>query len=160
MVSAGDEKLWVDIHLLSEKFAKISTELYFNEFGHDAEILGQRQVFVLNADEQPVGTTTAWFNDEYHGRPYGRIHWVAIIPDAQGNGLSKPMMSVVCQRMRELGHDCAYLVTSTARIPAIYLYLKFGFVPEIRNEDDRRAWSALGELMGKNLMASAIYSKY
>jgi GNAT superfamily N-acetyltransferase len=58
----------------------------------------------------------------------------------QGRGLAKPLMSIVCRRLRELGHERAYLTTSTARIPAINLYLKFGFRPEIRDEEDRRAW--------------------
>ena len=60
-------------------------------------------------------------------------------------GLAKPLMTVVCNRLRELGHQRAYLTTATIRIPAIRLYLKFGFRPDIQNEQDRQAWRRLQE---------------
>ena len=63
------------------------------------------------------GTTTAWYNEDYRGLPFGRVHWVAIVPEMQGRGLAKPIMSAVCHRLRELGHGRAYLTTTTVRIP-------------------------------------------
>jgi GNAT superfamily N-acetyltransferase len=58
----------------------------------------------------------------------------------QGKGLANPLMSIICHRLRELGHSRFYLTTSTARIPAINLYLKFGFQPEINSNEDLLAW--------------------
>ncbi len=56
-------------------------------------------------------------------------------------------MSAVCKRIAELGDERAFLGTSTWRIPAINLYLHFGFVPHIRHEDDRAAWREIEPLL-------------
>ena len=53
--------------------------------------------------------------------------------------------AIILNRLRELGHKCAYLNTQTARIPAINLYAKFGFVPHIRTPEDLQVWSRLQE---------------
>lgn len=152
----GDEKLWVDIQLKSEKHAKISFDIFWREFDNNTEALKQRQCYLCDANGQAIGTTTAWFNDNYNGQPYGRIHWVAMIPEMQGKGLAKPLLSTACRRMRQLGHKRAYLVTSTARIPAINLYRKFGFVLEIRDEQDKRVWGAVLELLANRGSGSAL----
>jgi len=71
---------------------------------------------------------------------YGLVHWVAIVPEEQGKGLANPLMMAVCNRLKELGYNRAYLNTSTARLPAVSLYLNFGFMPEINNDRDKQVW--------------------
>lgn len=88
----------------------------------------------------PIGTATAWFDNDHNGLPCGRLHWVAMVPKLQGQGLAKPLLTTVCQRLRELGHTRAYLTTSSERIPAINLYLGFGFAPEIKDLHDSELW--------------------
>jgi GNAT superfamily N-acetyltransferase len=131
----GDERLWVDVQSRAEEYIEITSELFVEQFGSDPRILTERQCFLCDAQGEAVGTATAWFNDDY-----GQLHWVAVVPEVQGRGLSKPMLSVVLNRMAELGHTRCCLGTSTARIPAINLYLKFGFVPHIRDADDLAVW--------------------
>ena len=125
-----DENAWVELQKRTDKFNKIDLELFHREFGYDTDILAQRMFFLLDSGKKIIGTATAWFNNDYHGEKYGRIHWVAIHPDYQGKGLSKPLLSTTCRKLVELGYDKAYLTTSSTRIPAINLYLKFGFVKE------------------------------
>jgi len=102
---------------------------------------------LCDAQGEAIGTATAWFNNDYYGQPYGQLHWVAIVPEAQGQGLAKPLLSIVLNRMAELGHTRCYLGTSTARIPAINLYCKFGFVPHVRNADDLAVWREMRPLV-------------
>ncbi len=74
------------------------------------------------------------------GDRWGRVHWMAIVPEFQRHGLGKVLLGAICQRLRELGHERAYLHTSAARIPAIQLYLRFGFAPVVRNAAERAVW--------------------
>ena len=102
--------------------------------------LRRRQCYLLAPTGEVVGTGTAWFNNNLEGARWGRVHWLAIMPEFQGRGLAKPLMTSICRRLRELGHEHVYLSTSTARRAAIGLYLKFGFAPVIRSEEDGAAW--------------------
>lgn len=137
----GDAESWRQIQAAADQHHAITPALFEREFGTDESRLRERQSFLCTPEGRAVGTATAWFNDNYHGRPSGRVHWVAIVPDLQGRGLAKPLMTAVCNRLHELHHLRAYLVTETIRVPAINLYLKFGFVPEVRTTEDLAVWS-------------------
>jgi len=145
----GCEEWWRRIQTAADRFNTIGPDLFEVEFGTDEALLSQRQCFLLDERGVPFATATAWFNDDYGGRPFGRVHWVAIVPEMQGRGLSKPLLTLVCNRLRELGHERAYLTTSTARIPAINLYLKFGFVPEIRTASDAALWRVVMQRLAR-----------
>jgi len=147
----GDERLWVQIHERVDKYNAANLDLFWKEFGRDPDLPARRQCFLCDADDAAVGTVTAWFDNDYRGRRYGRLHWLALVPEVQGRGLSKPLVSLTCRRMRELGHDRAYLMTSTARLPAINLYLQFGFVPDISSPDDLSAWRELRQFLKRPL---------
>jgi len=136
----GDAELWLQIHSVADLYNTITPELFVNQFGTDSSVLEKRQCFLFNNQGRAIGTASAWFDDNYNGTRYGRVHWVAIVPDMQGKGLSKPLMTIICNRLRELEHKRTYLTTSTNRFPAISLYDKFSFVPEIKNPQDQAIW--------------------
>lgn len=140
----GDENSWDRIHVLADKYSKVTPDLHEKEFGSDTQMLAERQCFLVDNKDVLIGTATAWFGD--HGKhSIGRIHWVALVPTEQSKGLAKPLLTTVCKRLNNLGHSKAYLTTQTVRIPAINLYLKFGFVPSIISERDRQIWRRLQE---------------
>lgn len=141
--SQGDEHAWVEINRQADKYNEITLDLFKHQFNSDIETLRQRQYFLCDPASQPIGTATAWFDNDYNGQQFGRVHWVAILPAAQGRGLSKPLMTTVMNRLAELGHQRTYLTTATVRVPAIKLYLQFGFVPEITCDRDSTVWRAL-----------------
>jgi GNAT superfamily N-acetyltransferase len=136
----GDEVQWTDIHVEAERYNDITPELFANQFGTDPNLLAERQAYLVADRGRVIGTASAWFGSKQWRKEDGRIHWVAIRPSHQGLGLAKPLLTTVCNRLHELGHRRAYLDTSTVRLPAINLYLKFGFVPLIQSAEDRRAW--------------------
>ena len=140
----GDAAAWIRIQAAADRYNPINPGLFEQQFGTDSTVLTERQFYLCDPAGLPIGTASAWFGlDDRRG--WGRVHWVAIVPERQGQGLAKPLMTVVCNRLRELGHQRAYLTTATVRIPAIRLYLKFGFRPDVQNEQDRQAWRGLQE---------------
>src|SRR5438309_1776444 len=138
----GDELHWLNIHKEADQYNAITPELFTQQFGSDPGVLEQRQCYLVNECHAPIGTASAWFDDQFEGGPIGRVHWLALLPAYQGHGLSKPLMTAVCRRLRELGHTSAYLSTSSSRSSAIRLYLKFRFLPMIRNEREKEIWES------------------
>ena len=147
----GDERTWISIQTRADQFNTITRELFDREFNDDAESLMQRQCFLIDLHGTAIGTATAWFDHNYDARPFGRVHWVAIIPRLQGQGLAKPLLTTVCERLRDLGHQRAYLTTSPERIAAINLYLGFGFVPEIKSIHDSDIWNDVQKRIEKRI---------
>jgi len=139
----GDEAHWLRIHLTADRHNEITQELFERQFGRDKKRLGVRQCYLLSSTDHVIGTGTAWFDHHFQGCRWGRVHWVAIVPEFQGRGLAKPLMMTICRRLRELGHKRAYLSTSTARSAAIGLYLRFGFEPMIQSDESAAVWRAL-----------------
>lgn len=139
----GDERAWVRIQAAADAHNVIDARLFRDQFGTDAQVLERRLFMLVGPAGAPIGTAAAWYGGARHGTAVGRVHWVAIHPSHQGRGLAKPLLSHVCLALRDLGHESAFLTTSTARVAAIGLYLGFGFVPEIAGPQDAAAWEAL-----------------
>jgi GNAT superfamily N-acetyltransferase len=143
----GDERKWVSIHKSAEQHVEVCDEVFQRVFDNDVAALRERQCFLLDAHNDPIATATAWFDGDYFGYAYGRVHWVAVVPEYQGRGLSKCLISIILARMIALGHDRAYLRTSTSRLPAITLYQAFGFAPSLRTPEDCAIWKQLNPLL-------------
>ena len=139
----GDEENWFRIQALADDHNEITSTLFQGQFGTDQRLLAERQCYLIDAGGNAVGTGTAWFKENFEGAKFGRVHWVAIVPEFQRRGLAKPLMTAICLRLRELGHERAYLSTSSARLLAIRLYLQFGFLPMIRSEAEATCWKEI-----------------
>ncbi|MCX8091903.1 MAG: GNAT family N-acetyltransferase [Verrucomicrobiae bacterium] len=136
----GDEAHWLRIHLAADQLNVITPELFREQFGTDLARLAQRQCYAVAPGGEVVGTCTAWFNDAFEGGCWGRVHWLAVQPEYQGRGLGRALFGAACRRLRDLGHTRAYLTTSSARLPAIALYLQFGFEPKIQDANEAAVW--------------------
>lgn len=141
----GDEAVWTEVWQDVEPPGKIDSSTFAREFGADWRLIGERCLLLAAPGGELAGTVSAWFDDAFMGRPFGRIHWVAIKRAFQGKGLAKPMLAAALARLAGLGHGRCYLVTQTHRLPAIKLYLQFGFKPLINDEADRAKWSSVGD---------------
>jgi ribosomal protein S18 acetylase RimI-like enzyme len=147
----SDALEWVRIHELADQYNKVTLETFQHEFGYDIEAMSDRGFFIETQAGEVIGTATAWYDEDFEGEPYGRVHWVAIIPEYQGRGLAKPLLSAVMKRLAQ-SHDKAYLVTSSARIPAIQLYLKYGFQPFLHNVESLKAWDLVSTQLDHPLL--------
>ncbi len=139
----GDEDVWTGIFSKADVYNVTAPELFRQQFGDDDVELARRQLFLCRDDGVAIGTTTAWYDEDYKGLRWGRVHWVAIVPEHQGKGLAKPLLTAALERLVELGEERAYLTTESPRLVAINLYLKFGFVPEVKTEQDCRIWEEI-----------------
>jgi ribosomal protein S18 acetylase RimI-like enzyme len=69
-----------------------------------------------------------------------RLGWIGVRPSHQRQGVGKALMQKVIEHCRAKGCHKITLYTLPVLIPAINLYLKFGFVPEAYL---RREWWAV-----------------
>lgn len=137
-----DVGLWTDIQRDAEPYLKITDTLFEREFGDDWEAIQWRCYIVINPKGLGIGTISAWYNADFRGARYGRIHWVALRPSCQGLGLGKAALSYSLKQLAQW-HDRCYLATSTERVPAIQLYLNFGFVPDLSPPNAPAVWREL-----------------
>ena len=75
----------------------------------------------------------------------GFVHWVATHPSQRGKGLAAVLLGRLLKDFEARGYRSARLFTQRERLPAIWTYLKFGFVPEyeVDGRDDRSTWSGI-----------------
>ncbi len=133
--------LWEDIQRDAEPFFTVEPGLFEREFGNDPGAISRRCYLIVGPDGCAVGTISAWYDRDFKGQDWGRVHWVATRRAHQGKGLAKAGLSFTLRQLARW-HDRAVLDTSTGRLGAIKLYLDFGFVPDLDQPFAREAWAA------------------
>ena len=137
----GDKAAWIAI----EKSAK---EFTTDEAGDAAWSKYFASHFVADSSGRKLATASAYF-DIYTGDDgeTGWLHWVAVHSDAQGKGLSKPLITHVLAHMKKLGYKRAVIPTQTNTWLACKLYLDLGFVPTKENaQSSRMGWRIIRTL--------------
>jgi len=130
--------LWLDIERDAEDWLKMEDDAFVSEYGHNQHAVQWRSFIATGPKGIGVGIISSWLYT-FHGQKYGLIHWVAVRPAYQGKGLGKAMVSFALHKLAQW-HDKALLGTQTARIPAIKLYLDFGFVPYLKSPGAADSW--------------------
>lgn len=154
-MTVDDIGLWTDIQRDAEPSLTITDTLFRDAFGDDLAALGHRCFIVTDPRGLGVGTISAWYNREFRGQEYGRIHWLAVRPCCQGRGVGKAALSFALQQLAQW-HARAYLVTSVERLAAIALYLQCGFVPDMTPRNARTAWQEVGSRLPHPAIAQAL----
>ena len=147
--------VWTEVQRAAERVITIEDGLFLEEFGSDVPAI-ERRCFLLMHEGHAVGTISAWYSANYKGTEenWGRLHWFAIRPSHQGRGLARPMISYVMEKFVEWGHPAAWLATSTSRIPALKLYLDFGFLPDLTQPGAKEAWETVRTHLAHPALAS------
>lgn len=87
----GDANTWVRVWQAAESILKeLSRKTFDREFSRDLPAMPKRCLFLVSPDGRDVGTVTAWYDRNFAGKPWGRIHWVAIVPEFQGASSASP----------------------------------------------------------------------
>jgi beta-glucuronidase len=131
--------VWLDIQRDAEPYFPVADDLFVREFGRDPQATQWRSFLVIDGKGVAVGTISAWYDRDHRGSDDGMIHWVAIRPAYQGLGLGKAALAYALQELAER-HDRAYLGTQSRRLPAIHMYLNFGFLPDLGSAEAIAGW--------------------
>ncbi len=137
--------VWADIQRDSEEHFKISDTLFYSQFGQDLQAIQWRCFLITNEKSVAVGTISAWYDRNYRGQDHGQIHWLAVRPAYRRRGLAKAALSFALSKLAQW-HDRCFLDSSKDRLPALKLYLDFGFVPDLSTEQAVENWR---EVKGK-----------
>lgn len=156
---AGDDQNWLAVQRAAEPFIAITDDFFEREYGQHRDVLADRMFFVETTEGLVMATISAWWERDRHSPAQGgRIHWVAVHPDFQGRGISKPMMTLAMQRLAQ-EYTYAVLGTSSGRPRAIKVYLDFGFLPlsqELNEPATRQAWESVQQLLHHPRLATAL----
>ena len=139
----GDERHWARIETSAGEFDRPEAALDGFSRAFSGGKLEERMLFLTDGGE-PFATATAWHD---HGAQ-GRLHWVGVDAAHQGMGLSKPLVSLALQRLREVGYRSAMLTTQTASWVAIKVYHQFGFRPLLRKDGELEGWKIVSDKTG------------
>jgi len=147
----GEGHIWAEVETSAGCFKSFDDAMhrFKAEFEEPWDEMESRCFFIVHDESgRVVGSAMAWFDETFApGENYGRVHWVSIVPEFQGKGLAKPLMSAVLHRMAE-SHSRAVLGTQTFRKAAVWLYLDLGFMPCFRSATCKDAWKGLAEELG------------
>lgn len=134
----GDREVWIAIEKSAKEFASYEAgeAAWAKYFAGHEEDLKNRMFFVTDSSGKKLATATAYYNI-YTGDDgkTGWLHWVAVHRDAQGQKLSKPLITHVLTHMKKLGYSRAVIPTQTNTWLACKLYLDLGFVPIKENAE-------------------------
>ena len=67
----------------------------------------------------------------------------------QGKGLIRPLLEATLSKLQQL-HEDYWLTTQPRSMKGIKLYLDYGFLPVVENEEDNRVWKHLFNKLGRN----------
>lgn len=137
-------KDWVNIHIESGEFNSLE-EAYkaFHDF-YDKfyNKIQKRCIFIENKKGEKVATATISPANEFGFECV--IDWFAVSQKAQGQRLSKPLLSKTLLVAKNLGYDKILLHTQTHTWLAAKIYLDFGFEP--LNIGNDKGWEILKTL--------------
>lgn len=122
-----DSQMWLELVRFAETLSEIKNEKFVEAYGTDTQTISDRVYFVRDKNAKPIATVGAWFGtDEWEG--WGRIHWLYILPEYQGQGIGKALLTFALNRLKDLGNNRVYLKTSSGRKAALHLYKRYGFI--------------------------------
>ena len=130
----GDEAAWNRI--ICESFGR---DADFDQEIRQREPYHPDRVMFADVHGQPMATATAWHKPE-DDSGHGHLHMVGrrALPEAKGTGYWASLAAL--WRLQREGRCSAMLQTDDFRLPAIVIYLRLGFVPQIVHPNQPERW--------------------
>ncbi len=127
----GMEEDWA--HIQYSVFQIDTLEEARNVFKRDflshPELLEKQCLFVIAPDGKAVATASIWPGPDF-GETHLRFHKIACLPEYQGYGLMKALLTKLLDVYNQIENDgFLYLTTKTHSYKAINIYKKMGFEP-------------------------------
>lgn len=102
-------------------------EYFLREFMPYIDEVRERMIFIVSPEGKKVGTATAW-RKNFNGLHTPWVHWVAVKPQYQGQGLGHAIISETIRLLyKKHGYRDYYLHTQTWSHKAVLLYESAGF---------------------------------
>ena len=153
----GLKEQWIEIEQSAREFRtrEEGEEAWGRYYAGREKELESRMFFVADGSGRLLATATAFY-DVRRGDDgeNAMLHWVAVRRDAQGKGLSKPLVTHAVQCMKDMGYRWAAVPTQTTTWLACKVYLDLGFRPVPKNaERNREGWRIIRTLTGHPALA-------
>jgi GNAT superfamily N-acetyltransferase len=87
----------------------------------------------------------------------GELGWLVADPVHAGRGLGTLVSALVTNRLADEGYEQAYLLTDDFRLPAISIYLKLGWQPNLFQDEMEGRWRAIFASLGQPFDPAACY---
>lgn len=150
---AGDVETWCRIECRAGEFSgePAARARFLKDFADRESWLATHCLFVESMAGEAVGTAMAQ-SGELAGRTLGRLGWVSVIPEYQGRGIGKWVVSLALRRIAE-EYGAVYLTTQTTSVAAVAMYISFGFRPCPHTPEDEEAWAILSRALDREIPA-------
>lgn len=124
---SGYEKAWAKLEYAIGDFDSLEqAENYFvTTYLQDPELLGNI-LFLINADDEVVGSCIAW-QDKRGDSLVSSLHWLVVDEKYHGMGLGKALCHMTMNVFAEQKRLPVYIHTQPWSWKAIFLYLSSGF---------------------------------
>lgn len=145
-----EREQWAEIATATGQFPDKAQALkrFAAEFAPHLNEVKKRIIFLKTADGKYAGTASAWLG-QWQKQTIGRLHWVEIKPEFQGQKLGRPLIAKAIELLSNY-HQKAYLKTQPRSLAAIHLYLDFGFTPVMHTAEEGNAWNNVFSQLNKS----------
>lgn len=101
----------------------------------------KNDIFIVSNSGSPVGFAVLHKKTLSNG--LREVGYIAVRPENRGKRLGYELIIHILTEIKKRGIEQAYLRTDSFRVPAIKTYLKCGFYPYIKNENEKKRWQGV-----------------
>ena len=146
---SGEERAWAELLNSCGELGSWTKDRVRDELLERLCVNGQ--FFASKGDQLVAGA--GLYDGEREGKPCWEIGWVVTHPQHQGLGLGRQVTEAAVRAALALPTRPIFLMTDDFRIPALRLYLKLGFAPDLLHSSYRARWNKLGRRLGQEYKA-------